>query len=115
MLRSFGLTFVFALVWINSTTTMALSQLPLEQTFIAQDYGTENDLPFCYMQTNTGELMDLTRFCGNGIRRQQTASTPASQSTIAPTPAIVVPSSPVPRGSACFVFDEQGRPCVSSR
>lgn len=114
MIRSFGLTLVLSLVWINSMAKTALSDLPLEQFMIAQDYATE-DVPFCYMQTEGGELMDLTRFCGNSIRRQQTTSTTIDQAAIAPVPAIVVPSAPVPKGSACFMFDDQGRPCASSR
>ncbi|NJO80185.1 MAG: hypothetical protein HC827_17845 [Cyanobacteria bacterium RM1_2_2] len=103
-------------------TEVALSELSLEQPAIDQSFATglvadlvAEDLPFCYMQTSNGELMDLTRLCGNGIRRQQTASTPVDPSAIAPAPAIVVPTSPVPKGAGCFLFDEQGRPCAASR
>lgn len=114
MLRSFGLTLVLSLMWINSMTEMARSEFSSELYIIAQDYGTE-EMPFCYMQTSNGELMDLTQFCGNGTRRPQTVSAPDDQTAVAPAPAIVVPSSPVSRGSACFMFDEQGQPCASSR
>ncbi len=95
-------------------TEVALSELTLEQPAIDQSLIAE-DLPFCYMQTSDGELMDLTRFCGNRIRQQQPASPDNSTAIVPSTPAIVVPTSPVPKGSGCFLFDEQGRPCVSSR
>jgi hypothetical protein len=115
MLKSFGLTLVLSFVWLNSMAEIALSELAWEETAIDQDYAIDNDLPFCYMQTVNGELMDLTRFCGSGLRQRQTGLTPVSQSSIAPPPAIIVPSSPVARGSACFMFDEEGRPCLSNR
>lgn len=111
MLRSLGLTIVFSLAWISGTTEVALSELPLEPPTIDQSFGGD-DLPFCYMQTTNGELMDLTRFCGNGSRRQQTALSP--EPPVQTTPAIVIPSAPT-GGRGCIVFDEQGRPCISSR
>jgi hypothetical protein len=99
---------------MNSMTEGALSEWSPEQPTIAQSLIAE-DVPFCYMQTSDGELMDLTRFCGNRIRQQQPASPDNPTAIVPSTPAIVVPTSPVPKGSACFVFDEQGQPCVSSR
>jgi hypothetical protein len=115
MVRSLVFSLVFSLVWINSMAEMARGEFSSEPATIAQDDSIETNMPFCYMQSSNGELMDLTQFCGTGIRRPQTASTLDNQTAIAPTPAIVVPSAPVPRGSACFVFDEQGQPCAPSR
>lgn len=110
---------VIAVGSISGTAKIAFGELPVEQPAIDQeiDQGMDQrfggaDLPFCYMQTTNGELMDLTQFCGNGPRRQQTALSPAP--AVENTPAIVIPSAPTD-GRGCIVFDQEGRPCISSR
>lgn len=117
MLKTLGLTAVFSFIWLNAMPKIARSELPSERSETNQEFAIEsnvgNDLPFCYIQTVEGGLIDLTRFCGHGMRRQQTALAPIIQPAET-APAIVIPSAPS-NGRACIVFDQQGRPCAANQ
>lgn len=104
--RSFG----FAILAV-----VALWQLTVSVVLAQSSEFPPVDL-VCYMQTASGETIDLSRLCGR--------PRPASASTAAPTNQ--VPLSPYTnlggleiygRGNnapPCFGLDDQGRPCPSA-
>ncbi len=132
MLKAFSIITVLSMVFV-STPAVTADPYPLpvpgSTAASASPSLVAPNQPLCFMETTSGQIVDLTALCGHRSTPEQTprsgsaapvsrasGSAPAGLTAVGAAPSPAPSSAPVfgatPGGNRpCYFLDSEGRPC----